>query len=171
MAGCGSGASGGREPGLAVLGSREREGRKEGDGGKREREKKKREKRKGKENWRKEKENGKRNEEKGNGEKGKEGKEKEGGGACQRRPRPQSATRDVAMPVRATGDGHAARREGRKKERGKKRGRDSRRPVATRRVGWGKMGRGLKSGVGLVRKNSGSRVQGLRGVELNERQL
>jgi len=49
-----------------VLGSREREGRKEGDGGKRE-------KRKG----RKEKEN----EEKENGEKGKEGKEK-GGGRC-----------------------------------------------------------------------------------------
>ena len=36
--------------------------------------------------------------------------------------------------------GHAARRGGRNKERGKKRGRDSRRPDATRLVGWEKDG-------------------------------
>ena len=75
---------------------------------------------------------GKRNKEKGNGEKGKKRKEKEGAGAHQRRPRLLLATRGV----RAAGGGARGQRGERKKERGKKRGRDSRRPVTTRRVGW-----------------------------------
>ena len=57
----------------------------------------------------------------GRKEGGRERKEK-GGAVRQRRLRPRSATRGVATRVRATGDGHAARREGRKKERGKKEG-------------------------------------------------
>ena len=103
--------------------------------------------------------------------KGKKGKGK-GGGRC-------------APAATATAVGHAWRRhasaghggwargqEGReeKGERGKEgagfaaAGRDASRWM-------GKMGRELNSGVGLVRKNSWNRVQGLRGVELNEKQL
>ena len=59
---------------------------------------------------------GKRNEEKKeNREKGKVGKEKEGGGARQRRPRPRSATRGVVTRVRGTGGG-ARGQEGREEK-------------------------------------------------------
>ena len=72
---------------------------------------------------------------------------REGGGARQRRPRPRSATRGV----RAAGGGARGQEGMEEKGEREKEGRDSRRPIATRRVGWGKMGRGLKSGVGLLR--------------------
>ena len=100
------------------LGSEAEEGeRKEGE----RKEKGKREK--GKRNGKKEKEI----EEKKNG---REGKEKEGGGRC-------------APAATAAAVGHAWRagrgRWGtRSEERGKRRARDSQRPVTTRRVGWGK---------------------------------
>ena len=47
--------------------------------------------------------------------------------------------------------GHAVGGE-RKKERGKKRGRDSRRPVTTRRVGWERDGTWIEFGCRVVRE-------------------
>jgi len=91
---------------------------------------------------------GKRIIEKGNGEKGRERKEKGGGrgGARQRRPRARSATRGV----RPAGGGARVGGE-REKGEGKKEGRDSRRPVTTRRVGWEKDGTRIEFGCRVAR--------------------
>ena len=69
------------------------------------------------------------------------------------RGRPRVALSRVCGPREM---GHAARREGRKKERGKKRGEI--RGGRTRRVALGGkwMGRELNSGVGLFRRNPGN---------------
>ena len=89
-------------------------------------------------------------------------RERKGGGRC------APAARSATHGVRAAGDGARGRRGERKKERGKKRG--GIRGGRTRRVALDgeKMGRELNSGVGLFRRNSGTRVQGLGGVELND---
>ena len=87
---CGLGASGGerqREPGLAVLGSREREGRKERERKEKERKRKgRKEKEKGKKKWRKEERKWKKKE-----------RERKGGGEC-------------APAATAAAVGHARRR-------------------------------------------------------------
>ena len=83
---------------------------------------------------------GKRNEEKEDGEKGKRERKRRGAvraSGDRGRGRPRVASSRVCGPREM---GHAARRGGRKKERGKKIGQDSRRPDATRRVGWEKDG-------------------------------
>ena len=56
-----------------------------------------------------------------------------------------------------------AREEREEKERERKRGRDSRRSDATRRSGWEMEGTCIKTGVGLLRRISGTSDQGLRG--------
>src|SRR6185437_3286249 len=65
------------------------------------------------------------------GKRGREKGKRRGGGARQRRPRARSATRGV----RPAGGGARVGGERGKRE-GKKEGRDSRRLVTTRRVGW-----------------------------------
>jgi len=99
-------------------------------------------------------------------EKGKEGKKRgvRASGDCGRG-RPRVASSRVRVPRRwATRPGG----EGGKRREGKRGGEI--RGGRTRRVALDgiKMGRELNSGVGLFRRNSGTRVQGLRGVELND---
>ena len=99
-------------------------------GARQRREKGRKEREKRKEKEKREKEMGKKEKEIEEKKNGREGKEKEGGGRC-------------APAATATAVGHAWRagrgRWGtRSEERGKRRGRDSQRPVTTRRVGWGK---------------------------------
>ena len=149
------GVRGGSRPGGARASGSEAEGEERKEGG---REKKKGKREKGKEK-------------KGNGKKEKEIEEKKmggrerkrrGGGARQRRLRPRSATRGVG-PREV---GHAVGGErGKRRARFAASGRDTSRRIEK----W--MGRELKPGVGLFRRISGTWVQGLREVELNEKQL
>ena len=117
-------------PGTAVLGRREREGRKEGKERKRKKGEGKKEKKIEKERkW------GKREERK-----------EKGGGRCA----PAATAGAVGHAWRAA-RGRWGTRPGRK-ERGKKEGRDSRRPVTTRRVGWERDGMWIEFGCRVVRE-------------------
>ena len=119
------GVRGGSRPGGARASGSEAEGEERKEGG---REKKKRKREKGrKKKW----EKGKRNRGKENG---REGKEKEGGG--ERWCAPAATATAVGHAWRAAAGGGARGRRGERK----KEGRDSRRPVTTRRVGWEKDG-------------------------------
>jgi hypothetical protein len=91
---------------------------------------------------------GKRIKEKGNGEKGGRERKKEGEGAVR-----ASGDRGSGRPRAACGPrevGHAVGGEEGKGER-EKRGRDSRRPVTTRRVGWEGDGTWIEVGCRVVR--------------------
>ena len=119
------GVRGGSRPGGARASGSEAEGEERKEGG---REKKKeKEKREGKENGKKEKEI----EEKKMG--GREKKKKEGGKVVR-----ASGDCDCGRPRVACGRGRWGTRSEEREEKGegKKEGRDSRRPVTTRRVGW-----------------------------------
>ena len=150
--GSGGGAAGLGRPSWACAGRRAGHGgarsvRERGRGGRKEEGRERKEKGK-------KKKRGKRN-----GKKEKEIEEKKMGG----RERKKEGGREGA--VRASGDcsrgrprgcgpremGHAVGGE-RKKERGKKRGRDSRRPVTTRRDGWERDGTWIEFGCRVVRE-------------------
>ena len=144
-AGGGSGqARRGREPAWRAQASgSEAEGKQRKEGG---REKKKeKEKRERKENGKKEKEI----EEKKMG--GRERKEKEGGG--KRWCAPAATATAVGHTWRAAAGGGGTRSEEREeKGEGKKEGRDSRRPVTTRRVGWDRDGTRIEFGCRVIQE-------------------